>query len=93
MQKDGAGQIGVTRCTVKNWELNQTQPATRYLPAIFEFLGYEPERPGGSFPEALRSARRAAGLSQEQLAKGAGLDESTIAKWERGDKRPLGSTA
>ncbi|MBI4656536.1 MAG: helix-turn-helix transcriptional regulator [Elusimicrobia bacterium] len=28
-------------------------------------------------------------ISQEQLAKAAGLDESSIAAWERGDRRPV----
>jgi len=93
LQREVAERLRVAVENVRNWEWNKTNPAVRFLPAIFEFLGYEPEVPARSFPEALLAARRAAGLSQGQLAKGAGLDESTIAKWERGDSRPMGRTA
>lgn len=84
-----AQRLGVTACTVKNWELDHTSPTTRYLPAVIDFLGYQPNEPGRSFAETLRHHRRAAGLSQEQLARQTGFDETTIAKWERGDMLPL----
>ncbi len=93
LQREVADRLCVAVENVRNWEWNKAKPAVPFLPAIFGFLGYEPERPAGSFAEALRASRRAAGLSQEQLAKGAGLDESTIAKWERGNVRPMGRTA
>lgn len=89
MQNEVAARLGVTPCTVKNWELGHTSPETRHLPAVIDFLGYQPDEPGRSFSESLRYFRRAAGLSQEQLAARTGFDESTIAKWERGDKLPL----
>jgi transcriptional regulator with XRE-family HTH domain len=92
LQREVAKRIGVSSATAWQWEKNRTEPETRYVPAIVEFLGYLPPVPCGSFPEALRTARRVAGLSQEQLANLARLDESTIAKWERGDTLPLRST-
>jgi transcriptional regulator with XRE-family HTH domain len=92
-QREVAKRIGVTSATVWQWERKRTEPETRYVPAIVEFLGYLPPVPCRSFPEVLRTARRAAGLSQEQLANLTRLDESTLAKWERGDTLPLRSTA
>jgi transcriptional regulator with XRE-family HTH domain len=89
LQQDVARRIAVTPCTVKNWELDHTSPETRHLPAVHDFLGYQPSGPGRTFAETLRHLRRAAGLSQEQLAERTSFDESTIAKWERGDKLPL----
>jgi transcriptional regulator with XRE-family HTH domain len=41
-----------------------------------------------SFGELLREKRRAAGLSQRELAKRAGLDFSYISKVENGRQRP-----
>jgi transcriptional regulator with XRE-family HTH domain len=88
-QRDVGHRIGVDACTIKNWELSHTSPETRHLPAIHEFLGYQPFEPGQSLAENLRFIRRTAGLSQEQFAERTGFDESTIAKWERADKLPL----
>lgn len=75
--------------TFRNWELGHTSPETKCLPAIHDFLGYQPFEAGTTFAENLRYCRRSAGLSQEQLAQRTGLDESTIAKWERGDNLPM----
>ncbi len=92
LQREVAKCIGVSSATAWQWERNRSEPETRYVPAIVEFLGYLPQVPYGSFPEALRTVRRAAGLSQEQLANLALIDESTLAKWERGETLPLRST-
>ena len=92
LQQDVAQQLGVTAGTVWQWERNRKEPETRSLPAVIAFLGYQPIPPSHSFPEALRTLRRAAGLSQEQLAQRARIDESTIAKWERGKTLPFPAT-
>lgn len=41
-QKDVAAQIGVTACTVFNWESNSRTPDGRIMPAVVGFLGYDP---------------------------------------------------
>lgn len=38
--------------------------------------------------EAIRSARRRAGLSQVELAKLLGVRQSSISQWERGSTKP-----
>jgi len=78
--------------TIVRWERNQVQPNVSYIPRIIDFLGYALLETVRSFPEILRAYRRAAGLSQERLAKQARIDESTIAKWERGETRPMAAT-
>jgi transcriptional regulator with XRE-family HTH domain len=45
-----------------------------------------------TFGENLREARRAAGLSQEELAERAGVDRSAISDYERGRREPNLST-
>ena len=92
LQRDVADRIGVSAASIWQWERNRSDPATRCLPAIIDFLGYLLAGSGTSFPEALRIARRTAGLTQEHLAKLARVDESSIAKRERGDTMPLPAT-
>jgi transcriptional regulator with XRE-family HTH domain len=88
LQRDVAKQIGVNKDTIHNWETNRTAPEVCLIPHIIDFLGYAPYDPTWSFGERLRAVRSALGLSQEQFAKRAGLDETTIAKWEREEHRP-----
>jgi transcriptional regulator with XRE-family HTH domain len=88
LQRDVAAQIGVNKDTIYNWEMNRTEPEVRFIPKIINFLGYTPYDPGWSFGEWLRAIRSTLGLSQEQLARSAGLDESTVLKWKREEYRP-----
>lgn len=41
-QKQVADQIGVHEMTITLWEGNATIPEVRYMPAIIQFLGYNP---------------------------------------------------
>jgi transcriptional regulator with XRE-family HTH domain len=41
-QKDVAGELGVNFKTYENWEQGKYEPATRFLPAVIGFLGYDP---------------------------------------------------
>jgi transcriptional regulator with XRE-family HTH domain len=88
LQGDVARQIGVNKDTIYNWETNRTEPEVRLIPHIIDFLGYSPYDATWSFGQWLRVVRLALGLSQEQLARRAGLDESTITKWEREEDKP-----
>ena len=90
-QKDVAATLGVTESTVTNWELNRVTPEFTHLPCIIAFLGYAPP-PFDTMPdnivERMRVYRLTNGLSQEKFAKLIEVDETTIAKWERGDHEP-----
>jgi DNA-binding XRE family transcriptional regulator len=50
-QKDVARQIGVRKCTIMNWETQRTVPEIRYMPAIIQFLGYDPMPQPTAFAE------------------------------------------
>lgn len=89
LQREVAQLLGVDVDSVCQWEVGHRQPKVCFVPRIIDFLGYVPGEPATSFPEALRLARRSAGLSQEQLAYRTYVDESSIAKWERGDTIPF----
>jgi DNA-binding XRE family transcriptional regulator len=67
-------QIGVDKTTVCNWESNASLPAIRYIPAILQFLGYDPFPPAQTLAERLTTARKVLGLSQQKLALLVGVD-------------------
>jgi len=88
LQREVAERLGVGETTVTNWELNRTTPALQFIPGIIEFLGYAPFPAGASLPDRLRTCRRLCGLSLNRLACLLQVDESTLARWERGTRRP-----
>ncbi len=92
-QKDVAQRLGVDTTSVHNWEVNAGQPALKYLPAIIEFLGYNPLPPANNLVERLVRGRTSMGLSQKEAASRMGVDPSTLAKWERGEREPAGEFA
>ena len=54
------------------------------MPAIFQFLGYDPYPGPISLPERLLAKRREMGWSIKEAAKFAYVDPGTWADWERG---------
>jgi transcriptional regulator with XRE-family HTH domain len=88
LQKQVADRIGVHKMTITSWEGNATVPEVRYMPAIIQFLGYNPLPAANSLPERLSIARMALGLSQRKMAEKLGVDPATIQDWEPGDIDP-----
>ena len=91
-QKDVAATLGVTVSAVTNWELNRVTPYFTYLPKIITFLGYTPppfDIMTDNIVERMKVHRLTHGLSQEKFAKLIGVDETTVAKWERGEHKPI----
>jgi transcriptional regulator with XRE-family HTH domain len=84
LQRDVAKRIGVSECTIYNWERNATSPQVHQLPGIIRFLGYNPLPPAVSIPEKLRAVRGELGLSQAAMAKQLGIDPGTLRRWENG---------
>ena len=92
LQNQVANQIGVHELTITNWEVNATVPEVRYIPAIIQFLGYNPLPAAITLPERLASARRALGLSQRKMAARLGVDPATLMGWEAGRHQPTGKS-
>ena len=88
LQEQVANQIGVHKMTINCWEGNATVPEVRYVPAIIQFLGYNPLPAANSLPECLAMARMALGLSQRKMAETLGVDPATIQDWEAGRHQP-----
>jgi len=53
LQKDVAEQLGVDKTSVFNWEGNRSSPEIRYMPAIMNFLGYDPLPQANTLAEQL----------------------------------------
>ena len=91
MQSDVAVKLGVTESSVWNWESNTSQPDFRYLPAIIEFLGYNPLPEPKTLAERLVRHRTSLGMSQKDAAAKIGVDPGTLAQWERSEREPGGA--
>jgi predicted transcriptional regulator len=60
------------------------------MPAIIDFLGYNPIPSATGIAEELVRQRTTLGLTQKEAAVVIGADPSTLAKWERGEREPVG---
>jgi transcriptional regulator with XRE-family HTH domain len=88
-QEHVAEALGVSVSTVCNWEGNHTSVATRFLPKVVAFLGYDPRQETGQLGDRIRMQRERQGLSQAALAEKLGLNVSTVVAWERDRVRKL----
>ena len=91
LQKQVAEEIGVDKSSIHNWETAVTEPGFEYMPAIIRFLGYNPLAEGQGWDKRLVRQRTTLGLSQKASAQRLGVDPSTLAKWERGEREPTGA--
>jgi site-specific DNA recombinase len=91
LQKDVAGQLGVDKTCVFNWEANTSTPEIRYMPAIIDFLGYNPLPEADGWGERLIRHRTTLGMTQKEAAGRLGVDQGTLARWERGEREPQGA--
>lgn len=90
LQREVAEQLGVDKTTVFNWEANTANPGIDYMPGIIRFLGYNPLPAANGRGERLLRHRTSLRLTQEDAARHLGVDPSTLAKWERGEREPTG---
>jgi transcriptional regulator with XRE-family HTH domain len=87
-QKQLAKLLGCHATSVANWESGARQPGIRELAKVIEFLGYDPRPEAATLGERLARRRTAMGMSQKSAAERISVDPSTLAKWEKGLRRP-----
>jgi len=88
-QKQVALILGTNVTSILGWETNLHSPVISFIPKIVKFLEYIPySKDFSDFKEKLIYFRRLYGLNQEKLAEMLGIDETTVAKWERGEHMP-----
>jgi transcriptional regulator with XRE-family HTH domain len=82
-------KLKVSDITIYLWEKNRVRPSLAQIPKIIEFLGRDPfEKETENLGERIREYRRVHGLSQNKLAGQLGVDQITLAGWERSEHRP-----
>jgi transcriptional regulator with XRE-family HTH domain len=90
LQKDVAEILGVCEDTIVGWEMRGTEPSIGQMPGIIKVIGYLPLKIDVStFGGRIRYYRYVHGISQEDLAKELGLNESTIFHYEKNRHKPL----
>ena len=93
LQRQVAQQLKVNVMSVRNWENNRNEPRAEHMPAIFDFLGYNPTQEAKASAERLKQRRIELGMSRTEAAAAIGVDPSTVARWERGEREPQGECA
>jgi transcriptional regulator with XRE-family HTH domain len=58
------------------------------MPGIIRFLGYNPLPEANTFGERLVRQRTMLGLTQKETAQELGVDQGTLARWERDEQEP-----
>ncbi|MCJ7747639.1 MAG: transcriptional regulator [Desulfobacterales bacterium] len=82
--------LNVSDVTIYLWERNKVKPSLAQLPKIIEFLGRDPfEKETENLGAKIQDYRRIHGLTQKKLAEQLGIDQTTLAGWERGEHRPI----
>ena len=90
LQKDVAQKLEVSEDTITYWENGRSKPSIRQFPKIVEFLGYDPYSYDAlTLSGRMKLYRHKNGLSQEELAKMLGVNESTVFSWEKEKHAPL----
>jgi len=89
-QKELGKIIGVSECTIFNWEKNRSQSTIKYFPKIYEFLGYQPlDNPNQQdLLTKLDTIRKSLGLSLEKIANLIGFDPTTLHNWKSNKQKP-----
>jgi transcriptional regulator with XRE-family HTH domain len=85
-QKQAAVGLHVNEFTLMNWELGRRVPGDRYYPTLISYLGCEPWPEPTTLCARIRAQRLRRGLTIAQLAAVLGVDEGSLAAWERGQK-------
>ena len=83
-QKEAACLLGANARTVLNWEKGHTETPVEAMPALLQFLGYDPLPEPKTLPERLLAKRRAMGWSIREAARKFGVDPETWRDWEQG---------
>lgn len=91
-QSDVAKIFDVCEDSVTGWENSRSIPQIKYYPKLIKFLGYNPfQVDSDTLGARIKKYRIENGLSQEELAKKLGVNESTVFHWEKGTHIPFTS--
>lgn len=80
---DLADRLKVSPATILNWEKDKTDPSPSTIPAIINFIGYQPFPEPKTLSERMHAKRRAKGWTSKEAAGQLGVDEGTWRRWEK----------
>lgn len=89
-QIDAAKMIGCDEMSIVNWEKGHRSPRVNHMAGVVAFLGFSPFQNGDTLAHQLVNNRKALGKSQKEFAHQIGVHPSTLARWERGERKPAG---
>jgi transcriptional regulator with XRE-family HTH domain len=89
-QIDAANMMGCDEMSVVNWEKGHHSPRVNHMAGVVEFLGFNPFQNGDTMAHRLINYRKPLGMTQKEFAGEIGVDPSTLARWERGERKPTG---
>jgi len=89
-QIDAAKIIGCDEMSIVNWEKGHRSPRVNHMAGVVEFLGFNPFQNGDTMAHRLINHRKARGMTLKEFAGQIGVDSSTLARWERGARKPGG---
>jgi transcriptional regulator with XRE-family HTH domain len=82
-------KLNVSDITMYLWERNKVRPSLAQIPKIIKFLRRDPfEKQTENLGERIREYRRVHGLTQKKFATLLGIDQTTLAGWERQEHQP-----
>ena len=93
LQREVAERIGCNKMTMANWERGHTTPQIAHMAQIVAFVGSNPFESGSTIGERLVKIPKERGNTQKVFAAQIGVDQNTLAKWERGEREPRGRFA
>lgn len=82
LQREAAELFGISYAMVVHWEKGHFWPRHRYWPAIYRFLGYDPESEPKMRGEKTHRLRQLLGWNQKQLARYLAIDPTNLWYWE-----------
>lgn len=83
--------LGVSECSVYNWENNRDEPQLSKIQRIIEFLRYVPALiPSLTLGQKITAYRVTHSLNQQELASQLRIDPSTLGRYERDEVLPKG---
>ena len=85
-----ATRLGVSGSVLWRWESGQRQPKGGYLATVYALLGDDPRPAPVLIGERLKRHREQLGLTLSAMAARLHVAQSTLCRWEAGDREPEG---
>ena len=89
-QSEAAVRLGVSSSVVWRWETGQRQPKGKYLAKVRWFPGDDQSPAPETIGERLKRYRERLAVPMRVMAKALGVAESTLCRWETGEREPTG---